>query len=384
MLEQGIFRAIKDTLIDDSTKFYLWGAGKLGAEFLETFGDQVQVLGFIDSDVEKQRNQYLGYAVIDPTDVKKEENVVILVCARFVEDEIFSILEKKGYHKYENAMSVLDFPSVYQFYKKNKLYFSHLPYTITDVCTLRCRHCSGLSTYIPSPQHHSLDVILEDFQSYFSYVHYVDRISITDGDPMTHPQFIEIMEAIGDRYLGTHTGEIFLFVNSVILPNEAHLQLFRKYKITVHVTDYGKHAAHLQKLEEMIDILHQAGVNYIIDESAKNNILWKDTGYPQPTNGLSPEGVKDLYHRCVQKRHCHVEFQKMMICGVSLCAHKAQYTLLEEGDYFDLSVFDETKREALLEFYLGYVPHDCLTNCSKCNGYGPVNQTEVPMGLQRE
>lgn len=384
MPAKGMMRQIGAKISNQDTKFYIWGAGMLAEKFLLQFKEKIQVLGFLDGDLEKQKELNCGYPVVDPSTLKKEDDVVVIVAAYLHEDSIFPKLEEMGYEKLKSAISVLDFPAVYGFYKEEKLNFSHIPYCITDVCTLRCKYCSGLSSYIPDPQHHSLEVILNDFERIFAYVDYVDRISITDGDPMTHPDFIQIMDAIGERYVGTRTNEFYLYVNSVLLPTEEQLELFRKHDVTVHVTDYGKYVAHLQKLDEMIEILQKAGVKCIIDQSAKNNISWYDTGYPQTTNGRSPDGVKELYRQCVQKRHCHLEFEKMMICGVALYTHKAKHTELQPGDYFDLTEFDATRKEEMLEFYLGYVENGCLTNCKKCNGYGQVNKTAVPMGLQRE
>lgn len=70
-----------EVICDDSIKYYLWGAGILGESFYSDFNKKIKILGFIDSNPQKQGKREDGIHVYAPNEFKLGVNEkVISVC----------------------------------------------------------------------------------------------------------------------------------------------------------------------------------------------------------------------------------------------------------------------------------------------------------------
>lgn len=65
--------------------------------------------------------------------------------------------------------------------KRVELYHSGL--TITQKCTLKCKLCAGYSPYYNPQPHYSINRLSEILRRYFSIVDYVEKFTITGGEP---------------------------------------------------------------------------------------------------------------------------------------------------------------------------------------------------------
>lgn len=88
-------------LIDFLKKYngnlYIFGAGILGKEFLETWGEKYSFCGFIDNEVKKQGNILEGKPVVSCNDIiKKKHDIGIVIVNKFCYDEIRRQLTKSG------------------------------------------------------------------------------------------------------------------------------------------------------------------------------------------------------------------------------------------------------------------------------------------------
>lgn len=77
--------------------YYIWGTGKYGRvykEILDTFAPDLIIAGYIDSYA---KGQYMGYEVIEPEEVLKDDSGIILVGIITKRDEIFDFLNDNNF-----------------------------------------------------------------------------------------------------------------------------------------------------------------------------------------------------------------------------------------------------------------------------------------------
>lgn len=58
---------------------------------------------------------------------------------------------------------------------------------ITSVCNLKCKRCAPYAPYVKSPKHYSLELLEKILNRSFEIIDYIERFSITGGEPLLHP-----------------------------------------------------------------------------------------------------------------------------------------------------------------------------------------------------
>lgn len=86
---------------------YLWGAGMVGERIFRYFHDKINIVGFIDSSVEKQKGTFCGFPVMGPSFLERERPIVVVATEIIdISKSIWNALGEYGYHFYENSMDV--------------------------------------------------------------------------------------------------------------------------------------------------------------------------------------------------------------------------------------------------------------------------------------
>lgn len=75
----------------------LYGAGQDGKQLLCFFRNDKRFYGFCSSTEEKQRDGYLGYPVISPSELLASKNYSVVIATRSFQDEIYTSLIDCGY-----------------------------------------------------------------------------------------------------------------------------------------------------------------------------------------------------------------------------------------------------------------------------------------------
>lgn len=86
---------------------YIWGTGKYGKlykEILDVFAPGLTIAGFIDSYAE---GQCMGYEIVDPKKVLKQNGNIILVGILTKRKEVFDILDRYGF-RYNDSYFIFD------------------------------------------------------------------------------------------------------------------------------------------------------------------------------------------------------------------------------------------------------------------------------------
>ncbi len=189
-------------IMDADNEYYLWGAGRLGEICIELIGKDINIAGFIDSDLTKKNTTHCGYRVFSPDEVTFNENnrVIITVFEYTQGDLIDEKLASMGLVKEYGIIHFDTFYAVYSMYRYNKLVYSYFALSVTEKCTLRCKECYMHIPYIENPRNYSLESLKTDIDLFFEFADYVYDFQIFGGEPMLYPQLGELVEYIGSKY----------------------------------------------------------------------------------------------------------------------------------------------------------------------------------------
>lgn len=365
-----------DIIVQDNIKYYVWGAAVGGKSFYQSYKDEINIIGFIDSDKNKQGKNIDGVPIYSPEILEsKEENIKILVASAW-NNQIFEYLEQRNFVYQKDFFMKDEFITLFMLKKHDKLYWTILTYVITSKCTLRCKYCASFIPYYENSSNEEVPVILESLENYFRYVDNLSLFALTGGDTFLHPKFDELLEEIGERYYNKKIQTIAVGTNAIIMPTQSRIKLLQKYNVIVRFTEYTK-ALHKQNIPEFCKILKDNNIRYECITFDK----WANIGYPQESNGLTEENDKiDLFTNC--RRSCvNLYKNSLCYCGIAFRADELNYAPLGDGDVLDLTD-TSIRKEELLEFMLGYHPKGYLNLCTKCNGGLNANDYLVEVGEQ--
>ena len=360
-----------------SKKFYIWGAGYFGDTIYHSLKNQINILGYIDSNKNKWHMTKNNLKIAPPS-VLNEVNMddaCVLVSAGWTR-EIFDALSGFGYKKNINCFHIDEFYSIFMLFKNNKLCLSVVSISISERCTLKCEKCSTFIPYIQKPINFSIESVIKELDTLFHHVDYVSSLTVNGGDAMCSMHCREIIEQIAQKYLKKNIGMIELCTNAVIVPDSQFLETLKKYNVCLRFTDYALEAK--QNIEEVKTLLIANSIKYdhVRFES------WRDMGYPQESNGIHGEDALQAHFTNCDRRSCQLVFgEKYFYCGQAIGADRIGYSTIGPDDYFDLKEPFFNKYE-FLEFALGFSSKGYLSYCKKCNGGFNCNDLRVPAGVQ--
>lgn len=361
----------------NTESYYIWGAGTFGESFYEEFASKINIVGFLDSKLEKQGTLFCGLPVYSPDILETDKTKQVLVSAGWTRD-IFNKLSECNYKKGENCFHIDDFISVYMMYHEKKLHLSNLTYPITDFCSLNCKHCVALIPYVQKKKHLSIEEIYENIDCCFNWVDHINVFGLSGGDAMVHPNFHQIVRYICEKYHKKKFNTLEIYTNAVIMPKEDTLALWKEYNVFVRFSNYGIYAQHKQKIPELIEMLEKNGIRYDHVQFE----YWLDSGYPQEKNQIPEEHLAEFAKKCDRRSCMGLYDKKLYYCAMCIRADNANYCEVIPSDFFDLNVYDENKKKELMEYILGYSEKGYYNYCTKCNGSFNVNQKRVPVGEQ--
>ncbi len=154
----------------------------------------------------------------------------------------------------------------------NKIIVPSTSIMITEACTLKCKLCLAYVPYYKEYQTMTTEEAQRVLEQYFSIVDEVEKLSITGGEPLIHPQLNEIISIILG-YAERVTKEIILITNGTISFSEKILDVLEENsKVKVIVNHYGVLSPHA---EENYKKLCDRGIRSIL-YTEDNRYSWID------------------------------------------------------------------------------------------------------------
>lgn len=356
-------------------KIYVFGAGGLG-KYVYSLLKEDGIAGFIDNSKEKQKQGIDGKKVFALQEVleKKEDIFVIIAVAerhyREVYQQLIKELEK------EVIMNYTVFIPLYLFIAKKRLLFTRVSVSLTQKCTLNCKHCSIMTPHLKEKKHYELEKMQEDLDLMFDKIDYLGGIVILGGEPFLYPhlkEYLRYLEKYKDRILRKPT----IVTNGTLIPSEDILEELEKQQIEVSISDYR---AGLPWLKEKIDNLEQVLKNHNINYMVDTPETWFDFGYTSVDKyQLSEEEMSRFFDAC--KMPCRLlRNGKIYYCANAQFA--CDVGLMQEDIENELELSKADNPLDIIKFDQGYNARGYLNLCRQCNGYININKNEVPIAEQ--
>lgn len=370
------FYDLYQLLIDKDKEFILWGAANIGKEIYEEYCEKINIVKIVDKNPSRCDKQ-IGNCTVESSDELEINNNIIIVITTSAYEEVSRELNKKGYKRNINYIDYFMFVKVYELYKNNFLISGRLDISMTEKCTLKCEKCNMFMPYFKNPKDYNFDCIKKDIDSYFEIVDYVRDVNLLGGEPFLYPEFKQVIEYIGDKYID-RIRRIEIFTNATLRPSKDLLEVIKRYNIIVQISDYTNRIDYSSRLQEVINLFKEYDINYYILKSE----VWGDFGFPENPNNLIGENeLIPFFDRC-KAPFRGLYRQKVYFCHLETSAIRAGLFEDEENDYFDLrNVASNTKR-LFMEFDEGFSDKGYITFCEKCRGCACVNNLTVKSALQ--
>lgn len=113
--------------MNNDEEYYIWGAGLLGERVLYHFAKWINIVGFIDRDVNKQKLNYMNMPVMSFEEYikikRKNPNAKVIIAILVGYQEIQNKLESNGVYDYYNF---IDCPQEYFSSNLNHIYETHV------------------------------------------------------------------------------------------------------------------------------------------------------------------------------------------------------------------------------------------------------------------
>ena len=367
-----------EVICDDSIKYYLWGAGILGESFYSDFNKKIKILGFIDSNPQKQGKREDGIHVYSPNEFKLKKKKKVIIATGWVK-QVSDFLKSKGYKKNENYYLLDEFSTIYMMYKYNKLHVEKVDMFCNTLCSLRCKHCSALMPYQKNGRNYSFKEMKQNVDLVFQWVDFMHILSFSGGDAMLNKELANIIEYTGETYKGRKVQDFELYTNAIIMPSQEMIDIWKKYNVIIRFTNYTKHVPNRQKIKEMILILEENHLKYDYVQFQQ----WLDMGYPQSSNGLkSDDDFISHCKRCSPVISTCLNDGKIFYCSPSCAADASKLFDYDESDGFSLKDYDFSRKKEFMEFYIGYSERGYPSYCRRCNGFFNNNTKLIEVAEQ--
>ena len=372
-----------DTVYENIRKkerFYLFGAGDYGKQFLKIFREEIQIEGYVDNSVQKQNTVINGLKCFAFDDVPKRGNVgIVVTMSQIARVKPVEQLERAGYVRNVDFFIIEEFISIYFVYKYDKVYFSSISFLPSTACNLNCRNCLNFNPFAKQFYVREWDDLVRDVDTFFGCVDHIMLFHVSGGEPMVYKYTADLIEYIDKNY--RHKIDTLRTVtNGTIVPKDEVLKKLSKCNVEVTVDDYREAVPQFnERFEQLIQKFEAYHIKYYINKVDS----WVDLA-PEKTDYSTKSEEWMIRHRS----SCSQSWQELRDGRLYSCNYAAYATVAgiageqDAEETFDLRNFTSDKKKELIEFRLGYTEKGYTNFCKKCRGFTPENNEEVKPAVQ--
>lgn len=367
--------------IEKKTRYYLFGAGDYGHQFLEMFKGEINIAGFIDNNIEKKGTtiEEIKCYAFNEVELKNDEAVIVTM-SQIARVKPVEQLLKSGKVHGTNYFLIEEFIAIYNVYKYDKVYFSSISFLPSTICNLNCRLCLNFNPYAKQFYIREWDQLIKDVDLFFSCVDYIMLFHVSGGEPMLYKHTADLIEYIDKNY-GSKIGTLRTVTNGTVVPKDEVLEKLSKCNIEITVDDYREAVPKFNsQFDRLIEKLKEYNIKYYINKADS----WIDLA-PESTDYSECSEEELICHR----DSCSQSWEELRDGKLYSCNYAAYATVagiageqdLEEA--YDLTQFTSDKKKELVEFRLGYTTKGYTNFCKKCRGFTPDNHIEMKPAEQQ-
>lgn len=367
--------------IEAKKSFYLFGAGDYGRQFLHMMKNEIEIKGFIDNSLEKQRTIIDGLAcdTFEHIDFQDKSIGIILTVSQIQRGKIIVQLKKAGYILNEDFFIIEDFLSIYYVYKYDEVFFSAISLLPSTTCNLKCEACLNFNPYAKTFYVRSLTQVMNDIDVFFKCVDRIMLFHVSGGEPMLYKDIAEVIMYI-DKTYGDRIHTIRTVTNGTVIPSDEVLEKLSKCNVEITVDDYREAVPQYNNnFDALLKKLEQFHIRYYINKADE----WIDLA-PDRTNFSSwtEAQLQQHFEECCQSWQ-ELRDGKLYSCNYDAYATVAGINEMQDEEVFDLANFTSDKKKELVEFRLGYNGKGYTNFCKKCRGFSEKNSSKLIPAKQK-
>lgn len=374
--------------IEKKSRYYLFGAGDYGMQFLAMFKEEIEIVGYIDNNPKKQRTEIRGLKCfgLDEVKLRKDEGI-ILTMSQIARMKPVEQLREAGYVRNREYFLIEEFISVYHVYKYDKVYFSSISFLPSTICNLNCENCLNFNPYAKQFYVREWDQLIKDVDMFFSCVDYIMLFHVSGGEPMLYKHTADLIEYIDKKY-GEKIGTLRTVTNGTVVPKDDVLEKLSKCNIEVTVDDYREAVPRFNdRFDQLLAKLDEYHIKHYVNKVDS----WIDLA-PDKTDYSEFSDEQLIDHR----DSCNQSWEELRDGKIYSCNYAAYATVAGIAGEQDV---EETynlekhmqelkdnplKKKELIEFRLGYTDKGYTNFCKKCRGFTPENTEEVKPAKQKK
>ena len=373
--------------IEKKNRYYLFGAGDYGTQFLPMFKDEIEIVGYIDNNPQKRGTVINGFRCFGLDEVTlKEDEGIILTMSQIARVKPVEQLNKAGFVRNKDYFLIEEFISVYHVYKNDKVYFSAISFLPSTICNLNCENCLNFNPYAKQFYVREWNQLIKDVNLFFSCVDYIMLFHVSGGEPMLYEHTADLIEYIDKKY-GEKIGTLRTVTNGTVVPKDDVLEKLSKCNIEVTVDDYREAVPRFNdRFDQLLAKLDEYHIKHYVNKVDS----WIDLA-PDKTDYSRFSDEQLIAHR----DSCNQSWEELRDGKIYSCNYAAYATVAGIAGEQDV---EETynlekhmqelkdnplKKKELIEFRLGYTDKGYTNFCKKCMGFTSENTEEVEPAKQK-
>ena len=235
-------------LFSQDINIVLWGAANIGKRFLDFYLGSIHIVKVCDGNLKRIGTQLNGFIIENPDSIVNDGNTIVVVTCSFY-SEIRPKLEKQGFAHNISCFYYDDFERILMLYKYGHLRSNRVDISLTEKCTLNCKHCNMFMPHFSNPKEQPLESVLHDIELYFDTVDFVKEMELLGGEPFLYKELPAVMRFVQEVFLG-RVGQLNIFTNATIIPSDEVLILMKQLNIHCMISDYSRQVPYQEKLCE--------------------------------------------------------------------------------------------------------------------------------------
>lgn len=363
----------------------IYGFGRVAQRNIKKLSQDFKINCIIDNNPKNQESAKLTGLITKNFQQMKHElgqYKIVVATAAYAYESIRKDLESIQLKEYQDFCRIEVFFVEWYWNNMHMVCLSQVTSSVTSRCTFNCRHCVSLMPYFKQQFTYTVDEIMEDLSALFnSGVDYLASYYLVGGEPFLNEDLGNIIDAVYENY-GDRIGCIQIISNGSVIPDEHTLEILKRYKVDVRLSDYTEEVLYKTKFEQVKETYQSRGIQYSI-----SIFPWVDLGFPNEVEcrWVNREELKEHMLSC--STGCHaLNDKKLYYCGTLFFAEKSELYELEDNDYIDLSKMQGSveDKKRILQYCLGETTKGYISLCRYCRGFGTDNNNYVKMGEQLE
>ena len=269
-------------------------------------------------------------------------------------------LLKKGYKEDVDFCWYKKISGIWPYVYEKKVHLFQADLLVTERCNLSCTYCNMFMPYYKAPKHSNLDRLLKDIDMLFNKVDFISTFHLVGGEPFLYPHITEVIELIGKKYRNK-IDKIIITTNGTISPKAKTLELLKKYKVLVAISDYSESIEFVgKKVKRIKEIYKQNNIDFY----SREELSWYDFGDARISNNMTTDELIKHFDSCTAPFRGLYD-GKFYFCHLNTSSVLAEIHPENENDFVYL---DKISSEDLIKFDLGYTDLGYVTFCNNCNG----------------